>query len=175
VHWPDDEPGLAALDTSYSTDRIYNVRHGALSFELVEEQIDPPLRRHACSPPLLTYAERLRAMEHVVVAEESDAIAGTAAASFTAWNRRVEVEHFYIGPRARRRGIGRALMDSVIAFARTMGAGCVWLETQNVNYPAVQFYRRIGFHLCGVDQRLYDPASPAGRDTALFFALDLAP
>jgi ribosomal protein S18 acetylase RimI-like enzyme len=61
-------------------------------------------------------------------------------------------------------------MDSVVAFAVAEGSRCVWLETQASNYPAIQFYRRLGFGLCGLDERFYGPASP---DTALFFARDL--
>lgn len=68
----------------------------------------------------------------------------------------------------RRRGIGRALMDSVVAFAGQVAARCVWLETQDVNYPAVRFYRRLGVRLCRVDQWLYDPASPDGRTRCCF-------
>ena len=37
---------------------------------------------------------------------------------------------------------------------------CSWLETQNVNYPAAQFYRRLGFRLCGLDETLYRPGIP---------------
>jgi GNAT superfamily N-acetyltransferase len=173
VRWPDDQPQLEALDTSYTTDRIYRVRRGPLSFELVEAAVVPALHRPGYPPPLRDDAERLRGMGHVVVAREGDSIVGVAAAALSAWNRRVQVEHLYVTAPARGRGTGRALMASVVAFARRAGAHCVWLETQDVNYPAVQFYRRLGFHLCGVDQRLYDPASANGGDTALFFALDL--
>jgi ribosomal protein S18 acetylase RimI-like enzyme len=47
------------------------------------------------------------------------------------------------------------------------------VETQNTNYPAIQFYQRYGFKLCGLDERLYDPATQSIEETALFFALDL--
>jgi len=97
------------------------------------------------------------------------------AANLEAWNRRVRVEHLVVSPSARGRGIGRALMDTVTAFARSRGSWCVWLETQADNYPAIQFYQRLGYRLCGLDEYLYDPASPAAGDLAVFFALDLPP
>jgi ribosomal protein S18 acetylase RimI-like enzyme len=37
---------------------------------------------------------------------------------------------------------------------------CLWLETENVNYPAIGFYRRAGFRLCGLDDILYRPGDP---------------
>jgi GNAT superfamily N-acetyltransferase len=173
VRWPDDWPGLEVLDSSFTSDRIYRLRRGPLSFELVEETVDPPVRK--AYPLLRPDADRLRGLAHVVVAEAGGALVGVAAASVSAWNRRVQVEDFFVAPLARGRGVGRALMDSVVGYAREAGARCVWLETQTIHYPAVQFYRRLGFRLCGLDETLYDPAELALEETALFLALDLTP
>jgi ribosomal protein S18 acetylase RimI-like enzyme len=54
-------------------------------------------------------------------------------------------------------------------------ARCLWLETQNINYPAVQFYRRMGFRLCGLDETLYRPGMPGllPAEVALYFSRDL--
>jgi ribosomal protein S18 acetylase RimI-like enzyme len=54
-----------------------------------------------------------------------------------------------------------------------MGARCLWLETQNINYPAVRFYLHLGFQWCGLDRSLYEPGDPAASETALFFAYEL--
>jgi len=171
VRWPEDEAQLATLDTSFTTDRIYRVCRGELAFELVEEVVDPPLRKSYDS--LLDGAGRLRQMRHVVVAEEGATLVGCVSADLAAWNNRVQVEDCFVAPQARGRGVGRALMESVITFAREVHARCVWLETQSVNYPAVQFYQRLGFRLCGLDERLYDPKALEREEVALFFALDL--
>jgi ribosomal protein S18 acetylase RimI-like enzyme len=169
--WPDDASKLEAPDTSFVTDRVYRVRHGPLSFMLVEEAVAPPIRK--TYPVLRPDAGRLRRLGHVVVAEEDGVLVGLVAAGFSAWNRRVEVEDLYVAPAARGRGIGRALMQSVVTYARTVGARCVWLETQPSNYAAVQFYQRSGFRLCGLDERLYDPGPRGPAEAALFFAFDL--
>jgi ribosomal protein S18 acetylase RimI-like enzyme len=69
-------------------------------------------------------------------------------------------------------GSRRRLLDALDERARTSGARRLWLETQNVNYPAIQFYYRSGFRLCGLDDTLYDPESDPtiGPDeVALFF------
>jgi hypothetical protein len=50
-------------------------------------------------------------------------------------------------------------------------AACLWLETRNVSYPAVQFYLRMGFQLCGLDQSLYRPEPHIlPGETALYFS-----
>jgi GNAT superfamily N-acetyltransferase len=48
-------------------------------------------------------------------------------------------------PAARRRGIGRMLMEAAIAAARRRGVGVVRLEVLEQNEPAVQLYRQLGF------------------------------
>jgi ribosomal protein S18 acetylase RimI-like enzyme len=174
ARWPDDEARLAALDTSFETDRVYRVHRDPLAFALVEEPVAPPLRK--TYPVLRPDAARLRGLGHVRVAEAGGVLVGLVAAAHATWNRRVEVEDLYVAPAARRRGVARALLHSVVTYARAVGARCVWLETQTVNYPAVQVYRRLGFRLCGLDESLYDPEPPARPErpeVALFFALDL--
>ena len=173
ARWPADERGVASLDFSYTTDRVYRLHRGALSFRFSVERLESPLGK--VIPSLEREIPRLRATQHVTVAEEEGVLLGLVAANLEAWNRRVRVEHLVVAAAARGRGIGRALMDSAGAFARGRGSWCLWLETQADNYPAIQFYQRIGFRLCGLDERLYDPASPAAADLAMFFALDLGP
>lgn len=50
-----------------------------------------------------------------------------------------------IAPEARRQGVGRQLMERLIAEARTRGEEAMELEVIEQNSPAVQLYRRVGF------------------------------
>ena len=43
------------------------------------------------------------------------------------------------------------------------------LETQGTNAPAIRFYQRAGFQFCGVHTALYDPATVAPEEAAVFF------
>lgn len=171
ARWPDDLALLNGLDTAFTTDRIYRVNRDAFGFALVEEAVDPPLHKEYGG--LTSHGVGLATMEFAVIAEEDGVLAGFTAASYEAWNRRVVVEHLYVSAGRRGRGVGRSLIDQADTFARSRGARCLWLETQNVNYPAIQFYRRLGFRLCGMDDSLYDPASPVQGEIALFFAREL--
>lgn len=56
--------------------------------------------------------------------------------------------------------------------ATRLGARAVWLETQNVNLPAIRFYRAFGFQLAGLDDSLYDPKELPG-ECAVFLALSI--
>jgi ribosomal protein S18 acetylase RimI-like enzyme len=170
ARWPDDVARLDALDTSFTTDRIYRVIRDEHRFTLVEEAVAPPL--HKNYGPLTSHEEDLRTLEYTAVAEQDGAVVGFAAARHERWNRRLVVAHLYVAAPHRRTGVGRALIHHLDGLARSVNARCLWLETQNVNYPAIQFYRRFGFRLCGLDESLYDPAGPAQGEIALFFVRD---
>ena len=53
------------------------------------------------------------------------------------------------------------------------GATRLWVETQNVNAPALAFYRRCGFALCGLDASLYEPTT-VPDEIALFLVKQLS-
>lgn len=170
ARWPEDLAALAQLDASFTTERIYRVIRTDQSFELREEAVVPPLRKEY-GP--VTEDERLADMPCAVVAELHGRLAGFAAAEYEVWNRRAVVRHLYVAPGCRRQGLGAALLRELERYARSAGARCLWLETQNTNYPAVQFYQRTGFRLCGLDQSLYAPDGAAQDEIALFFVRDL--
>ncbi len=170
VNVPRDRARLLALDTSFVTDRIYTVQASAASFTLVEQAVAPPIHK---AFPLDDDMGDDRLWQQGFVAETGDALAGFAALRYEAWNRRAAIWHLYVAPAWRGRGIGAALLAAVEEAARAAGARTLWLETSNVNYPAIHFYRRMGFAWCGLDTALYDPAGDAAGETALYFARPL--
>lgn len=165
--WPEDLAVLSTLDTALETDTIYRVKREALSFTLVEEAVDPPLRKdYDLRTITLSECER---WDCAVIAGADGSAVGFAAVEFVPWNRRAVLWHLYVAPAQRRKGLGAQLLGYAERFARSVGARCLWLETQNVNVPAIRFYLRSGFHLCGLDESLYDPAIVSPEETALFF------
>ena len=166
LRWPDDRESLSSLDTSFTTDRIYQVVATNLSFVLHDTPIAPALHKDY---RFADHVESLPSLDYVVVAEIDAVVAGVAALKVEAWNRRAVLWHLYIGRAYRRHGIGRSLIEDVIRAAQERQARCLWLETQNVNYGAIQFYQRVGFRCCGLDMELYDSDGAAAAETALFF------
>lgn len=171
ARWPEDLALLADVDFSFTTDRIYRVVRDELSFGLIEEQVDPPLHKQYGS--VTGNDHRLLEMDCVLVAEQDGELAGFATAEHELWSRRVAVRHLFVAARYRRSGIGRRLLDHLDAFARSAGARCLWLDTQNINYSAIQLYRRVGFRFCGLDESFCDPAETGCGEVALFFVREL--
>lgn len=161
LRWPQDRDALARLDVSLATDVVYAVeRRGPLAFALTERRVDPPLvKRYAVD------WDALAATPHVTVAELEGAVVGVAAVTWQAWNRRAELSHLYVDAAARGRGVGAGLLRAAESAARALGARCLWVETQQVNAPAIRFYLREGFTCCGLDAALYEDE----REVAVFF------
>ena len=56
---------------------------------------------------------------------------------------------FWVDPRARGRGVGRALLDALVREARALGAPAVTLEVADANGAAVRLYAAAGFEHTG--------------------------
>ena len=170
LEWPRDEASLAGFDLAVTTGTVHavvQVGFGIPVLSLEEQTVDPPLvKRYA-----VDWSE-LPAATHVRIAEQGGIAVGVAALEWRGWNRRAELTHLYVDAGARGRGVGAALLADARATAEGWGARCLWVETQQVNAPAVRFYRRHGFTWCGADLTLYDPHEAPG-EVALFFALPL--
>ena len=173
ARWPQDAVTLSLLDTSFTTDHIYRPVRTELAFRLEAVSVSPPLRKQYPFHP--TESVERAEWDYAAVAEVDGQPAGFVAAQFVAWNRRVVLHHLYITPCHRGKGMGKLLLAEVDTFARSIQARCLWLETQNVNYPAIQFYRRANFTFCGFDTSLYDPGSVPQEEIALFFSRPVVP
>jgi len=60
-----------------------------------------------------------------------------------------------VAPRARRSGVGRSLVESVIAYAREHTAAKILLEVRASNVAALGLYDRLGFTQFNVRDRYY--------------------
>ncbi|MEY4508625.1 MAG: acetyltransferase [Pseudomonadota bacterium] len=56
-----------------------------------------------------------------------------------------ELISMWVAPSARRQNVGTLLIDSVVTWARTEGAGVLVLEVVTTNAPAIALYERAGF------------------------------
>jgi len=85
-----------------------------------------------------------------------------------------EVLTLAVDPKARGRGVGRALLEAAIGTARQSGATAVFLEVAVDNAPALALYGRAGFVRAGLRSGYYDRGA-AGHVDAAAMRLDLAP
>ena len=205
VRLPEDGPGLLDLDTSFRTREILRVRVDDSGVSIEPERLSAPLgKRFALEEELgrerawdegfvaivtggpadpgassVTAGTRGSTIPGLSSPPESgpdgDRVVGFLALRWEGWNRRAAIWHLYVTRDARRGGIGRKLLDEADAQARAAGLRCLWLEVTNVNLPAIRFYQRCGFRLCGLDASLYDPAGEAAGECALYLSRPIDP
>jgi ribosomal protein S18 acetylase RimI-like enzyme len=167
---PQDATAIRGIDTSFSTDVVYDVETTGRSLSLKARRLAaPPLKRF----PLDDLDDPKRPWPHAFVAEAEGTCLGFAAAGFEPWNRRLTLWHLYVDPPARAQGVGRALADRILHLGHDLGARHLWLETSNLNAPGVAVYEALGFRLTGIDLSLYD-GTPAEGEVALFFSKPVA-
>ena len=95
--------------------------------------------------------------EHRFVAELDGAVAGWVAV--VPYSRRdvyrgVGEESVYVAEQARGRGIGRALLEAVIANARDGGLWTLQAGIFPDNHASLALHRRLGFREVGVRERI---------------------
>ena len=157
---------LSELDASFTTAAVYDVEARPSGLELVERHLEQPLTKRY--PLLQEVRDDRMPWDCVLVARADSRLLAVAATSYSAWNQRQVLNELHVAPGHRRRGLGRTLVDRVRGIARANGARELWLETQAVNLPAIQAYRRLGFRLTGIDTTFYAP--PHDAEAAVFMS-----
>jgi ribosomal protein S18 acetylase RimI-like enzyme len=171
ITWPQDRAPLLALDTSFTSDRVYQLQQAGHSFTLEAVVASQPV--YKCYP-LASEVETLASLDWVQVASDGREVVGVVGMGLQPWNRRANLRHLYLGRAVRRRGIGRAMVEAAVDEARKRGARSLWVETQTINYGAIRFYERMGFEWCGLDTSLCDSAEVQEGEVAVFFSRAVA-
>jgi ribosomal protein S18 acetylase RimI-like enzyme len=162
-----DRAAIEALDTGFETDVIFEVVTGPRSIELVEQRLKRPItKRYDIAEVFAPWGSWQRGW----VADDGGP-RGFATVEYEAWHQRLVLWFLYIEPAWRRRGVGRALLEHVETYGRTVGASHVWLETSNINVPGVRAYERLGYVLRGVDAHYYGDYMPG--ESAIYLAKNL--
>lgn len=185
-----DALALHKLDYSFETDRIYTLRVNekltqndeashtldkpALAFELWETLVDPPLYKsyHEYEHKLEEVENRLNSVEGGYVALAGGQMAGVILLNVEQWRSVARIEDIIVGRQFRRYGIGSLLLNCASDWARNRGCWAIVLETQNVNYPAIQFYLRNGLDVWSINKHFYPPGS-VEHEVAIFMGKKL--
>lgn len=84
------------------------------------------------------------------------------------WNRTLWVREFHVDAAYRRQGIGTEMMGALFERAAGEGLRVVVCEAQSTNFPAITFYRRLGFEIDAVDLSYYTNHDAAAGEVAVF-------
>jgi len=124
---------------------------GAATRALVARHLDG---MHESSPPESVHAFGVEQLLQPDVTFWSawldDELAGCGALK-TLDPRRGEIKSMRVADAFRGRGVGRAILDHIVAEARARGMTSLWLETGSTEpfTPALRLYESAGFRRCG--------------------------
>jgi streptothricin acetyltransferase len=85
------------------------------------------------------------------------------------WNGYAYIEDIVVDCKYRRQGVGRALIQQAINWAREKQLPGIMLETQNNNINGCRLYESCGFQLAGFDRCLYQGIDPTSDEIALYW------
>lgn len=156
------------LNFAYRTDRYYHVKATDLGM-ILEESVFPKTEEKQFTDHLFG-----QWLEDPVAlgAFDGETLAGVIEGSIEAWHNVFRISNILVGMSYRGRGIGGELMHRMLEYARrnTNCRGAI-LETQSCNYPAISFYRRLGFLLNRIDLREYTNEDVERKEVRLDFFL----
>jgi GNAT superfamily N-acetyltransferase len=159
-----DRRAIESLDTGFETDVVFELSTQPERIELTERQLERPItKRYPIGEIFAPWASWQRGW----VADD-DGVRAFATVEYEVWHQRLVLWFLYVDRGWRRRGLGRALLERVEDYGRTLGATHVWLETSNVNVPGVRAYRSLGYALCGADALYYGSYMPG--ESAIYLA-----
>jgi L-amino acid N-acyltransferase YncA len=121
------------------------------------------------APPSWAEFDRGRLRDHRLVAVEDGEVVGWAALSPTSARECYAgvVEHsVYVAETARGRGVGRALMEALVAGADAAGLWTIQTSIFPENAASVALHERLGFRVVGRRERIAK-LDGAWRDTVL--------
>lgn len=179
---PADGAAIYRLDSGFETDRVYALHvldrlmvseetghPSSLSFELRETPVDRPFYKdyHAFASSAADVEGILRRVDGGYTALAGGEVAGVVLLKVEEWRSVASIEHIIVGRQFRRYGIGSLLLNCADDWARNRGCWAIVLETQNINYPAIQFYLRNGLEVWSVFHHFYPPG-PVEHEVAVF-------
>ena len=104
-----------------------------------------------------------QSIDELLVAEHAGRVCGFLDVKAEPGHDLVAVKNLIVAEEMRRRGIGTALIGGANQWAHDHGHRLLMVEAQSQNWPAISFYRKLGFTFSGYNDRYYT------NQIALFF------
>jgi ribosomal protein S18 acetylase RimI-like enzyme len=165
---------LSDLITGYTSDARYEVtKQETPEYTRIELRLTPLAEPFVKSythidAEIVQQYTAVVAQGHSLGAFADERCVGIALAEPQAWNLSLLVHELHVASDFQRQGVGRLLVEALVAHGLAIGMRCIVCETQTTNVPAIRFYRAMGFTLDGVDLSFYTNTDRERGEIALF-------
>ena len=180
----DDIPKLVDMRPGFVSDTVLKVGKTGTGYltgwQLVEVKLDQPYdkgrgynfdrnEREGIAKRL----EQPDALEKVVIDNTSGQIVGILDVTTESWRNIAWIWNIMLDVDVRGQGLGHALIQQCIAWAKEKDLRAIMLETQTNNVPACKFYQAMAFELVGINDLFYTNRDINRDEVALFWAYRL--
>jgi len=148
---------------------VLSIEDNKIHFSVIPVQ--PTFEKHYPPPEEIDQAAYLEGTEKTVFLAYLDGQVAGQILLHKHWNRYAYIQDIAVDQAFRRQGIGRALMDRAVSWAKKHALPGITLETQDINVGACRFYERYGFKLGGFDRYLYHAIPGVQDEIALYWYL----
>jgi ribosomal protein S18 acetylase RimI-like enzyme len=168
-----DRKILRGLTAGYTSSAKYVITKTETDKEtqitLTLQLLDPPyLKRFGRDDELEEHYDEVLRQGLSLGAYDGNKLVGIAIAEKRDWNKTLWVWEFHIDTDYQGCGIGTKLMNSLAKKGKKAGLRVIACETQNTNVPAIQFYRKAGFEIGGIDLTYYTNKDVEEGEVAIF-------
>jgi ribosomal protein S18 acetylase RimI-like enzyme len=168
-----DSKRLRALTAGYTSPAKYVVSktesEEVTTITLTLSPIDPPyVKRFGKDEELEAHYDEILKQGLSLGAYDGNELIGIAIAEKREWNKSMWVWDFHIDADYQGQGIGTKLMNTLAKNAMEADLRVMVCETQNTNVPAINFYRKVGFEIEGLDLSYYTNKDVEEGEVAIF-------
>lgn len=175
-------PRLREIRAEYVSDRYVRVVHARsewceAAIQLRGEELEEPFRSQGFSivreKDVDEIKSRMGQQALQLVVQEDGRLIAFLDAEVESWRRVLKVWNLLVDEQYRRQGIGTTLLQRATEFATTNNCRAISVEAQATNWPALCFYTKMGFEICGVDDHFYTNRDLERKEVALFLYREL--
>lgn len=106
--------------------------------------------------------------------EENGVFKGVIEGAVETWNQTYRIWNILVYEDYRNQNIGQALMQRSIEEAKKKSCRAIVLEVQSCNYPAICFYKKLGFKFIGLDVLAYSNEDIKKKEVRIEMGLTLS-
>lgn len=180
---PRDILNLAGINATFVSSTVLRATKQAsgiqAGWQLVEEALSEPYDKGKAYNLVQRDLDDIRARLPrsdcaELVAEDEGRLVAVYDLETLHWNNTGWLWNLLVDAGYRRQGIGRALFQRGVSWARKRNLRALLVETQTNNVPACRFYERMGCHLVGINDHYYTNRDLEAGEVAIFWAYDLS-
>jgi len=151
---------------TYETKYYYDVIVNDMGFNLVLKEFESLVSKSFVD----TLFEDFLVHPHAIGIFNGEELVGFAEGNYEAWHQSYRITNIFVEKKYRRQGYGELLMNELMSRANKMhDLRAFVLETQSCNYPAISFYKKMGFSLIGLDTIAYTNSDVKNKEVRLEF------